>query len=697
MSTFEWTDLDKQAVDVVRALAMDAVEKAGSGHPGTAMSLAPAAYLLFQRTMRHDPTDPTWAGRDRFVLSCGHSSLTLYIQLYLSGYGLSLDDIKRLRTWDSLTPGHPEHGHTVGVETTTGPLGQGIGNAVGMAMAARRERGLFDPDAEPGTSPFDHHIWCFVSEGDIEEGVSHEVSAIAGHQKLGNLTVVFDSNHISIEDDTQIALSEDVVKRYEAYGWHVQTVDWTQTGEYVEDVRALHDALEAARAETDKPSFIRLRTIIGWPAPNKQNTGKAHGSALGADEVAATKKVMGQDPDKTFDVPAEVLEHARQVAERGRAAHAEWEKSYADWRLANEERAAEFDRISKRQLPADWTSALPEFEVGASVATRKASGEVLNAIAPFLPELWGGSADLAESNLTTIKGEPSFIPEEFQTKEFPGNRYGRTLHFGIREHGMGAILNGIALHGGTRPYGGTFLVFSDYMRPAVRLAALMKLPVTYVWTHDSIGLGEDGPTHQPVEHLWALRAIPGLDVVRPGDANETAAAWKTVLEHNDRPAALALTRQNLRVLEGTSAEGVARGGYVLREASNGQPLVILIATGSEVEIALDGRDVLESQGIPTRVVSMPCVEWFHGQDSAYRATVLPSDVKARVAVEAGIALGWREFVGDAGEVVSLEHFGASAPYKTLYEQFGLTAERVAAAAKASLAKLGFDKGETTGN
>ncbi|MFB4280180.1 MULTISPECIES: transketolase [unclassified Nonomuraea] len=676
---------------------MDAVEKAGSGHPGTAMSLAPAAYLLFQRVMRHDPTDPGWLGRDRFVLSCGHSSLTLYIQLYLSGYGLTLDDLRRLRQWDSLTPGHPEHGHTAGVETTTGPLGQGLGNAVGMAMAARRERGLFDPDSEAGSSPFDHHIWCFVSDGDIEEGISHEASSIAGHQKLGNLIVIYDDNHISIEDDTQIALSEDVVARYDAYGWHTQSVDWTASGDYVEDVQALYDALQAAKAETDRPSFIRLRTIIGWPAPNKKNTGKIHGSALGEAEVAATKEVLGMDPAKTFHVPAEVLEHVRGIAQRGRADHAEWEKAYAEWRLANPERAAELDRISHRELPAGWATALPSFEVGASVATRKASGEVLGALAPVLPELWGGSADLAESNLTTMKGEPSFIPEEYQTKEFPGNRYGRTLHFGIREHAMGAILNGIALHGGTRPYGGTFLVFSDYMRPSVRLAALMKLPVTYVWTHDSIGLGEDGPTHQPIEHLWALRAIPGLDVVRPADANETAYAWKAVLEHTDRPAALALTRQNLPVYEGTSADGVAHGGYVLRDASDGQPKVILIATGSEVQIAVDGRELLEAQGIPTRVVSMPCVEWFKGQESAYRQTVLPSSIRARVAVEAGIALGWHEFVGECGEVVSLEHFGASAPYRTLYEQFGLTAERVAAAAKASLAKLGQDKGETTGN
>lgn len=696
--TLEWNDLDRRAVDVVRALAMDAVEKAGSGHPGTAMSLAPAAYLLFQKAMRHDPSDPTWVGRDRFVLSAGHSSLTLYIQLFLSGYGLSLDDLKSLRQWNSLTPGHPEYGHTAGVETTTGPLGQGIGNAVGMAMAARRERGLFDPDAPEGASPFDHMIWCIASEGDIEEGVSHEVSAIAAHQKLGNLVVVFDSNHISIEDDTQIALSEDIAKRYEAYGWHVQTVDWTGDGEYSENVEALNQALEAARAETGRPSFIRLRTIIGWPAPNKQNTGKAHGSALGAAEISATKQIMGMDPEKSFDVPAEVLEHTRKVVERGRAARQEWEKAYANWREANPERAAEFDRISHRRLPAGWTEALPTFEPGASVATRKASGEVLNSLAPVLPELWGGSADLAESNNTTMKGEPSFIPEEYQTKEFPGSRYGRTLHFGIREHGMGAILNGIALHGGTRPYGGTFLVFSDYMRPSVRLAALMKLPVTYVWTHDSIGLGEDGPTHQPIEQLWALRGIPGLDIVRPADANETAAAWRAVLEHTDRPAGLALTRQNLPVYEGTrDHDKVAKGAYVLEEASTGQPAVILIATGSEVELAVGARKLLEEEGIPARVVSMPCVEWFQEQDTAYKQLVLPPSVRARVAVEAGITLGWRQFVGDEGEVVGLEHFGASAPYKTLYEQFGLTAERVAAAAKASLARTGADKGETTGN
>jgi transketolase len=697
----EWSDLDRRAVDTIRVLAMDAVEAAGSGHPGTAMSLAPAAYLLFQRFLRHDPGDPAWPGRDRFVLSCGHSSLTLYIQLYLSGYGLSLDDIKALRRWGSLTPGHPEHGHTAGVETTTGPLGQGLGNAVGMAMAARRERGLFDPDPAPGESPFDHHIWVFASDGDIEEGISHEASALAGHQRLGNLILLYDDNHISIEDDTAIAKSEDVVARYAAYGWHTQRVDWTADGTYDENVGALAAAFTAARNETGRPSFIALRTIIGWPAPNKQNTGKIHGAALGADEVAATKKILGFDPAKTFDVADDVLAHARQVRGRGRAARAAWHERYEAWRSAHPERAAEYDRISARRLPAGWTDALPAFDAGTEIATRAASGQILGALAPVLPELWGGSADLAESNNTTMKGEASFVPDEFQTKEFSGGLYGRTLHFGIREHAMGAILSGIALHGGTRPYGGTFLVFSDYMRPAVRLAALMGLPVTYVWTHDSIGLGEDGPTHQPVEHLWALRAIPGLDVVRPADANETAVAWRTILEHTDRPAGLCLTRQKLPTFDRTelgSAEGTASGGYVLADASDGAPQVILIGTGSEVQLALAAREILEAAGTPTRVVSMPCVEWFEQQDEAYKQRVLPPAVRARVSVEAGIAQGWRGYVGDVGESVSLEHFGASADYKTLYEQFGLTPERVVAAARASLVRAGAaGRGSTTGN
>src|SRR5690348_7065502 len=609
---------------------MDAVQKVGNGHPGTAMAMAPTAYLLFQKWLRHDPADPDWVGRDRFVLSMGHSSLTLYIQLFLSGYGLELADLEALRTWGSRTPGHPEVNHTPGVETTTGPLGQGVGNAVGMAMAARRERGLLDPDAPEGESLFDHTIWCFASDGDLEEGVSGEASSLAGTQQLGNLILIYDDNHISIEDDTNVAFTEDVGKRYEAYGWHVQHVD---DGE---DQQAIDRAFAAAKAETGRPSIIVLRTIIGWPAPNKQNTGKAHGSALGADEVAATKRILGFDPDKTFDVDPEVLAHARQVIERGKRAHAEWQEEYERWSAANPDRTALLERLSTRTLPAGWTDALPEFPADAKgMATRKASGEVVNAIAPVLPELWGGSADLAESNNTTIEGEPSFAPPEFSTKIFPGDWYGRTLHFGIREHGMGSILNGIVLHGGTRPYGATFLVFSDYMRPAVRLAALMKLPVVYVWTHDSIGLGEDGPTHQPVEHLSALRAIPGLDVVRPADANETVWAWRLALEHTDRPTALCLTRQNLPVLDRSQvapASEVARGGYILRDASNSQPNVILIATGSEVSIALTARERLEADGTPTRVVSMPCREWFDAQEEAYRHKVLPTGVKARVSV-----------------------------------------------------------------
>ncbi|MGK5741750.1 transketolase [Micromonospora sp. URMC 103] len=700
-----WSDLDRRAVDTVRVLAMDAVEKSGNGHPGTAMSLAPAAYLLFNRVMRHNPADPNWAGRDRFVLSAGHSSLTLYIQLFLSGYPLDLEDLKSLRQWGSLTPGHPEHGHTPGVETTTGPLGQGLGNAVGMAMAARRERGLFDPEAEAGASAFDHNIWCIVSDGDIEEGISHEASAIAGHQQLGNLTVIYDDNEISIEDDTRIAKSEDVAARYEAYGWHVQTVDWRRgdadQGDYHEDVEALYEALQAAKAETGRPSFIALRTIIGWPAPNKQNTGKIHGSALGADEVAATKQILGFDPAQSFAVDDEVLAHARQVLRRGEEAQREWTRVFDGWAQANPERKALYDRMAGRILPDGWTEALPEFPADAKgVATRAASGKVLEALAPVLPELWGGSADLAESNNTTMKGEPSFIPATHATKDFPGHEYGRTLHFGIREHAMGAILNGITLHGGTRPYGGTFLVFSDYMRPSVRLAALMKLPVVYVWTHDSIGLGEDGPTHQPVEHLSALRAIPGLDVVRPADANETVWAWRTALEHTDRPTALALSRQALPTLDrGTlaGAEGVARGGYVLAEASNGKPQVILVGTGSEVQLCLTARERLEAEGTPTRVVSMPCQEWFAEQDEAYRESVLPRGVKARVSVEAGIAMSWRAIVGDCGESVSIEHYGASAPHSVLFEQFGFTPDRIVAAAHAALTRVGDITGYTTGN
>ncbi|MDQ0698665.1 MULTISPECIES: transketolase [unclassified Streptomyces] len=685
-----WGPLDVRAVDTVRVLAADAVQKAGHGHPGTAMSLAPLAYLLFQQVMRHDPADDQWLGRDRFVLSCGHSSLTLYIQLYLSGYGMELADLEALRTWGSSTPGHPEYRHTRGVEITTGPLGQGLASAVGMAMAARRERGLLDPDAPAGTSPFDHHVYVVASDGDLMEGVTSEASSLAGHQELGNLIVFYDSNHISIEDDTDISFSEDVTARYAAYGWQVQTVDFTRTGDYVEDVDALLAAVEAAKSERGRPSLILLRTIIGWPAPTKQNTGKAHGSALGDDEVAATKKLLGFDPEVDFAVEDDVLHHARAVVERGAEAHRAWEPGYREWRSAHPERAELLDRLRERRLPEGWTDSLPAFGPDPKgIATRKASGDVLTALAPVLPELWGGSADLAGSNNTTMEGEPSFVPTGKQTGEFPGNPYGRTLHFGIREHAMGAILNGVALQSLTRPYGGTFLIFSDYMRPAVRLAALMKLPVTYVWTHDSIGLGEDGPTHQPVEQLAALRAIPGLDVVRPADANETAVCWRTVLEHHDRPAGLALTRQPLPVLERgdgayASAEGAARGGYVLADCREGTPDVILVATGSEVHIALEARELLAAEGCDARVVSLPCREWFAEQPYSYQDAVLPPDVRARVSVEAAVAQGWRDVVGDAGRTVSLEHFGASAAYERLYEEFGITPRAVADAARESI-------------
>jgi transketolase len=682
----DWTDVDTRAVNTIRVLAADAVQRCGSGHPGTAMSLAPLAYTLFQRVLRHDPSDPDWTGRDRFVLSAGHASLILYLQLFLSGYGLELEDIEQLRTWGSKTPGHPEYGHTIGVEITTGPLGQGLASAVGMAMAARRERGLFDPDTALGESPFDHHIYVIASDGDIEEGVTSEASSLAGTQELGNLVVFYDSNRISIEDDTAIALSENTAARYAAYGWHVQTVEGG------EDVVGILDAINAAKAETGRPSLIVLRTVIAYPAPNKMNTGAAHGSALGADEVAAVKKILGFDPQQSFVVEPEVLEHTRRVMGRGQAAHAQWQHSFDSWRQANPSGAALFDRLVRRELPAGWAEKLPTWEPDAKgLATRKASGEVLSAIGEALPELWGGSADLGESNLTTIKGADSFGPEKTSTKMWTAHPYGRTLHFGVREHAMGAILNGIVLHGPTRPYGGTFLIFSDYMRPAVRLAALMELPVIYVWTHDSIGLGEDGPTHQPVEHLAALRAIPGLDVVRPADANETAAAWKALLKKGQQPTGLALTRQSVPVLEGTDAEGVARGGYVLAdtaaEAGDGLPDVLLIATGSEVQFAVAAQQTLAAEGVRGRVVSMPCVEWFDAQDQAYRDRVLPPMVKARVAVEAGVAMPWHRFVGDHGEVVSLEHFGASADWQTLFREFGFTAEAVTDAARRTLGRI----------
>lgn len=681
----DWTELDTKAVDTARVLAADAVQKVGNGHPGTAMSLAPLAYTLFQRVLRHDPADAGWVGRDRFVLSCGHSSLTLYTQLYLSGYGLELADLEALRTWGSLTPGHPEFGHTVGVEMTTGPLGQGLSSAVGMAMAARRERGLFDPDATEGTSPFDHHIYVIASDGDLQEGVTSEASSLAGVQQLGNLIVFYDDNEISIEHDTAIAFGEDVGKRYEAYGWHVQRVEGG------ENVSAILDAVAAAKAVTDKPSIIVLRTIIGYPAPTKMNTGDVHGAALGADEVAGVKKTLGFDPDKSFDVDAAALAHAREVVARGAAAHQQWQGEFDAWAAREPERKALFDRLESGEFPAGWTDTLPTWEADAKgAATRKASAKVLNALGPILPELWGGSADLAGSNNTTIDGSDSFGPASISTKDWTAQPYGRTLHFGIREHAMGSILNGIALHGPTRPYGGTFLVFSDYMRPAVRLAALMKTPAIYVWTHDSIGLGEDGPTHQPIEHLAALRAIPNVAVIRPGDANETAHAWKTALENKTGPSALALTRQDIPVLEGTkdkAVDGVARGAYVLAEASTGTPQVILLASGSELYLAVEARETLEAEGIGTRVVSVPCLDWFEEQDQAYRDEVLPPAVRARVSVEAGIAMPWWRILGDAGEAVSIEHFGASADHKTLFREFGFTAENVTAAARRTLDRV----------
>ena len=674
----DWTALDTRAVDTARLLAADAVQKCGSGHPGTAMSLAPLAYTLFQRTLRHDPADTEWVGRDRFVLSCGHSSLTLYVQLYLGGFGLELGDLEALRTWGSLTPAHPEFRHTKGVEITTGPLGQGLASSVGMAMAARYARGLFDPDAAPGASPFDHFIYVIASDGDIEEGVTSEASSLAGTQQLGNLIVFYDSNKISIEDDTDIALTENVAQRYEAYGWHVQHVDGG------ENITGIEAAIDAAKAVTDRPSIIVLRTIIGYPAPTKMNTGGAHGSALGADEVAATKEVLGFDPAQSFAVADEVIAHTRGLGERGAKAKAAWQGDFDAWASTNPERKELFDRLQAHQLPEGWTEVLPSWEPDPKgVATRSASGKVLGALAPILPELWGGSADLAGSNNTTMAGAKSFGPTSISTSTWSAEPYGRTLHFGIREHAMGSILSGIALHGPTRAYGGTFLQFADYMRPAVRLAALMEIDPIYVWTHDSIGLGEDGPTHQPVEHLAALRAIPNLDVVRPADANETAYAWQTLLGRRNHPVGLALTRQNVPVLQGTSLAGVAAGAYVLSEAS-GDPQVVLIGTGSEVQLAVQAQKTLADKGIAARVVSMPSMEWFDEQTPEYRDSVLPPAVP-RVSVEAGIAMPWYRIVA-GGEIVSLEHYGASADYQVLYTEFGITADAVVAAAERALNK-----------
>ncbi|WP_186749998.1 transketolase [Corynebacterium canis] len=678
----DWNELDTLAVDTARILAADAVQKCGSGHPGTAMSLAPLAYTLFQRVMNLDPTDPKWAGRDRFVLSCGHSSLTQYIQLYYGGFGLEMDDLKALRTWGAKTPGHPEYGHTDGVEITTGPLGQGLASAVGMAMAARRERGLFDPDAAPGESPFDHYIYVIASDGDMQEGVTAEACSLAGTQQLGNLIVFWDDNRISIEEDTAIAFTEDVCARYRAYGWQIIEIEGG------ENITAIEEAVAAAKADP-RPSFIRVRTIIGYPAPTMMNTGSVHGAALGAEEVAATKRELGFDPEVSFPMTDELIAHTRKLVERGVDKHAQWEQQFDAWAAANPERHALFTRLAARELPEGFADGLPTWDAGESVATRKASEATLQALGATMPELWGGSADLAGSNNTVIKGSPSFGPRDITTDTWTAEPYGRNIHFGIREHAMAAIMNGIALHGGTRVYGGTFLIFSDYMRPAVRLAALMGTDAYYVWTHDSIGLGEDGPTHQPVEQLATLRAIPEMSMLRPADANETAAAWKTALEYKAGPKGLALTRQNVPVLEGTkekAAEGVARGAYVL-VAGGEQPDVILMGTGSEVHLAVEAAKKLSEQGIAARVVSVPCLDWFLEQDPEYIESVIPSDVAARVSVEAGVAMPWYRLLGTAGRPVSLEHFGASAPYQKLYDEFGITVDAVVAAAHDSIAAV----------
>ncbi|MEY4558198.1 MAG: hypothetical protein RL024_356 [Actinomycetota bacterium] len=681
---FEWNEIDDLAVKTAKVLAADAVEKVGNGHPGTAISLAPAAYLLFQKVMRHDPKDDRWIGRDRFILSAGHSSLTIYNQLYLAGFGLELDDIKSLRTWGSKTPGHPEFGHTAGVEITTGPLGQGLASATGFAMSARFERELLDPNAKAGESVFDHFVYVIAGDGDVQEGVSAESASIAGHLGLGNLVVIYDANQISIEDDTDISFTEDVAARYRAYGWQTLEVDWRKNGNYHEDVAALYQAIQEAKANTDQPTLITLRTIIGWPSPSKQNTGKIHGSKLGAEELAGLKQALGFDPAQNFEVSDEVISHTRALFTRSAVVRSEWEQRFSIWKTQNPKNAALLERLVSGELPAGLEAALPVFEAGTEIATRAASGKVINAIAGVMPELWGGSADLAESNNTTIEGGGSFVPAKWQVAHWTPTKAGRILHFGVREHAMGAILNGITLSGHTRVFGGTFLVFSDYMRPAVRLAALMGVPATYVWTHDSVALGEDGPTHQPIEHLTALRAIPNLAVVRPADANEASYAWLEILKRKNAPAGIILTRQNLPVFQRDASSGannVAKGAYILQEASSGKPEVILIATGSEVQFAVEARTELEAQGISTRVVSAPCLEWFEEQSAEYRESVLPSSVKARVSIEAGLTMGWRKYVGDQGASIGIDHYGASADYATLYREFGITTEAVVAAAK----------------
>lgn len=674
-----WNELDDKAVAYARALAADAVQKVGNGHPGTAMSLAPVAYSLFQRHLVHDPSDPQWLGRDRFILSCGHSSLTLYIQLFLSGYGLEMKDLQSFRTWGSLTPGHPEFGHTAGVEMTTGPLGQGVSTAVGMAMAARFERGLLDPDAPTNQSIFDHSIWVICSDGDLQEGVSAEAHSLAGTQELGNLNIIYDDNRISIEGDTHNAFTEDVSARYRAYGWHVIDVAAASNGNV--DLPALDAAMLAAKQETSKPTLIRMKSVIAWPAPKAQGTAGSHGSALGEDEIKATKIALGLNPDENFAMPADVLAHARLVKDRGAEKRTAWNAKFEQWAAKYPDKAGLLSRLQERALPAGWDSKLPVFAPGKDVATRAASGEVINAVAAVLPEFWGGSADLAGSNNTSIKAGGSFLPASSLIEG--ANPYGRIIHFGIREHAMGSILNGIALHGLTRSFGGTFAVFSDYMRPAVRLAALMNIASTFVWTHDSIGVGEDGPTHQPIEHFAALRAIPGLDVIRPGDANEVTEAWKKILVRG-RAAGILLSRQNLPVFDRTEcapASGTAKGAYVLKDLAN--PRAILIATGSEVSLAIDAQTALAAEGINVRVVSAPCLEWFAEQDQSYKESVLSPGL-VKISIEVGIAQGWRELIGDSGVAISLEHYGASADAKTLFREFGFSVENIVAQVKKAI-------------
>ena len=681
-----WQELDDQAVVISRALAMDAVQKVGNGHPGTAMSLAPVAYTLFQRILKHDPSNPDWINRDRFILSCGHSSLTLYIQLFLSGYGLELEDLKNFRTLNSATPGHPEYGHTVGVETTTGPLGQGVANAVGMAMSSRYVKGLFDPEGK--TRLFDHNIWVLASDGDLQEGVSAEASSLAGTQSLANLKLIYDDNRISIEGDTHIAFTEDVSKRYASYGWMVLDVPAKADGNVDRD--RLEQAMLEAIAEQNKPVLIRLHSVIAWPAPNAKGTAKSHGSALGDDEIIATKKLLGIDPKEVFYAPKAIVEHTRKVKDRGHQTYLTWLSDFELWKSNNPEKAALLTRLTARQLPSNWDKGIPVFSTEKDVATRAASGKVIQYLAEQLPEFWGGSADLAESNNTSIENGGSFLPAGSQMKG--ANPFGRVVHFGIREHAMAAILNGAALHGFVKPFGGTFLVFSDYMRGSVRLSALMQLPVTYVWTHDSIGLGEDGPTHQPVEHLAALRAIPGLSIVRPADANEVSASWVEIIQRG-KPAGLALSRQNLPVIDRSkyqNTSGVKNGAYVLAYGEDNKKdlcQVILIATGSEVYLALAAREKLAQDGIKARVVSAPCLEWFKEQPTTYQDQVLPRNIKARVSIEAGIAQPWYQFIGDMGVAVSLEHFGASASASVLFKEFGFTVENIVKAAKESLSKI----------